>query len=210
MIRFYSLICVIIGCLSLSKTNAQSLSEIINGDNVMLIDVRSEREFNEGTAQNAINIPIEKLANQLSSFQKDKKIVVFCRTGRRSKGAYEFLKSQGFSVYDAQSVQRVKELQKINILKKIEFRTDKQTTYFLKDGKNVKQIAIALGKNAVLKKHTTPVATTLIVLKGKVCFIISNEQIILNEFDVYQISINVEHEVIGINDENIFIVTKGE
>lgn len=60
-----------------------------------------------------------------------------------------------------------------------------------------------------MKKHTTSVPATLLMIKGKVRFLISDEEIILNELDTYQIPADVPHEVIGVNDENIFVVTKG-
>ena len=61
-----------------------------------------------------------------------------------------------------------------------------------------------------MKKHTTDEPTFLVVLKGKIRFLINNEEILLNTFDTYDIPVDIEHEVIGVEDENIFILTKGE
>ena len=86
----------------------------------------------------------------------------------------------------------------------MEFRNDKQTTYFVKDGKSVRQVAVALGEGAVLKKHTTDVPATLIMVKGTVRFIIYGQEVVLKDLDTYQIPAAVEHEVIGVEKENVF------
>ena len=49
---------------------------------------------------------------------------------------------------------------------------------------------------------------TLIMVKGEVRFLINGEEIILKDLDTYQIPVEVEHEVIGVQKENIFIITK--
>jgi len=103
----------------------------------------------------------------------------------------------------------IKSLQKVNLADKLTFRNDKQTTYFVKDGQNVRQVAIALGEGAVLKKHTTNIPATLIMVKGTVRFLINGEEVVLKDLDTYQIPVDVEHEVIGVEKENVFIVTKG-
>jgi cupin domain protein len=67
---------------------------------------------------------------------------------------------------------------------------------------------VALGKGAVLKKHTTNEPAILVVIKGKLRFLINNQEILLNTFDTYDIPVDVEHEVIGVEEENVFILTK--
>ena len=98
----------------------------------------------------------------------------------------------------------------MNILSKVQYHTDKRSTWFVKDGKNIRQVAVALGEGAMLTKHSTKIPATLIMLKGSVRFVIEGEEVILNEFDTYQIPANIDHEVIGLTKENLFIVTKGE
>ena len=97
----------------------------------------------------------------------------------------------------------------MNLADELTFRNDRQTTYFVKDGQNVRQVAIALGEGAVLKKHTTNIPATLIMVKGTVRFLINGEEVVLKDLDTYQIPVDVEHEVIGVEKENVFIVTKG-
>lgn len=193
-----------------TKMNAQSLPERINDKDVFLVDVRSVEEFESGTAKNAINIPLQNIEKEISQFKDKKNIVLFCRKGKRAEEAKKILARYNISAINGKTVENVKSLQKGNVLEKLTFRNDKQITSIIKKGENIKQIAVTLGKNAILKKHTTDEPTFLVVLKGKIRFLINNEEISLNTFDTYDIPVDIEHEVIGVEDENIFILTKGE
>ncbi len=76
------------------KDNSQ-LKEIIN-QNVYLVDVRTPSEFSSGSADGAVNIPLDKIENQLQKFNNKKHIVVFCRSGNRSGQAKAILEKNGF------------------------------------------------------------------------------------------------------------------
>jgi rhodanese-related sulfurtransferase len=62
-----------------------------------LVDVRSKQEFNSGTCQGAVNIPLDQIQSQLSKFKDKKNIVVFCRSGMRSSQAKAILERNGIS-----------------------------------------------------------------------------------------------------------------
>ena len=188
--------------------NAQTLSERINAKNVVLVDVRTAEEFGNGSAEGAINMPLEQLEQQWSALKNKENIVLFCRSGRRSGKAEAILKKHGITAVNGGGVTQVIALQKVNLADKLEFRNDKQTTYFIKDGKSVRQVAVALGEGAVLKKHTTDVPATLIMVTGTVSFIIYGQEVVLKDLDTYQIPADIEHEVIGVEKENVFIITK--
>ena len=188
--------------------NAQTLSERIDAKNVVLVDVRTAEEFGNGSAEGAINMPLEQLEQQWSALKNKENIVLFCRSGRRSGKAEAILKKHGITAVNGGGVTQVIALQKVNLADKLEFRNDKQTTYFVKDGKSVRQIAVALGEGAVLKKHTTDVPATLIMVKGTIRFMIYGQEIVLKDLDTYQIPADVEHEVICMEKENVFIITK--
>ncbi len=69
----------------------------------IVLDVRSETEFAEGHIHNAILLPdyeiVERAAEVLPD--KDKMILVYCRSGRRSKNASAELAAQGYTaVYE--------------------------------------------------------------------------------------------------------------
>jgi phage shock protein E len=53
----------------------------------------------------AINIPVDEVASRVGEFNKlvegkDKKVVLYCRSGRRSAIAANVLRDQGFEVVD--------------------------------------------------------------------------------------------------------------
>lgn len=95
-----------------------------------------------------------------------------------------------------------------NIVENIEFSSEKANVFIIKKSDDFKYFAVALGKGGVLKKHTAPVPATLVVLKGEINFLIQNEEIKLKQFDVYEIPVNVEHEVVGLAEENLFSVAQ--
>ena len=189
---------------------AQTLAERINASNVTLVDVRTPKEYAAGTAEGAINIPLEEMGARWQELKGKENIVLFCRRGIRAGKAQDILKMHNITAVNGKTVEHVKSLQKVNLADKLTFKTDKPTTYFVKDGKNVRQVAIALGEGGVLKKHTTNIPATLIMVKGTVRFLINGEEIVLRDLDTYQIPVDVEHEVIGVEKENVFIVTKGD
>lgn len=89
-------------------TETVNLKEIINQEGTLLVDVRSPYEFMEGSARNAINIPVDQIPYHLSEFQNRKNIVVFCRSGNRSEMAKQILNSYGIkNVYNAGTWQDV-------------------------------------------------------------------------------------------------------
>ena len=50
----------------------------------VLIDVRTPGEVAEGTAPGSINIPLQEAEQRLAEFPKDKDLLIFCRSGKRS------------------------------------------------------------------------------------------------------------------------------
>ncbi|MCX8058070.1 MAG: FAD-dependent oxidoreductase [Spirochaetes bacterium] len=64
---------------------------------IFLIDVRTKEEFDIGTIEGAINIPVDDLRNCLNQVPKDKKIILFCGVGLRGYIAYRILIKHGYS-----------------------------------------------------------------------------------------------------------------
>lgn len=72
---------------------------------VVLLDVRSKKEFEEratpnyGTLKNAINIPIDDLDSRLSELNafKNKEIIVYCSHSQRSSRVSYALTQKGFT-----------------------------------------------------------------------------------------------------------------
>ena len=64
----------------------------------LLVDVRSPAEFNAGHLAGAINIDHEEIISRTSELgDKDRVIIVYCRSGRRSGLAKEWLIEKGFT-----------------------------------------------------------------------------------------------------------------
>ena len=63
------------------------------------IDVRTPEEFKAGHRDGAHNIPYEQIGQRISELKldKDSKIYLYCRSGRRSGIATSTLKSLGFT-----------------------------------------------------------------------------------------------------------------
>ena len=71
----------------------------INLDEYFLLDVRSRREFNEFHLKGSSNIPLLELKkNAIRVIQdKNKKILVYCQSGVRSKKAIIILENLGYT-----------------------------------------------------------------------------------------------------------------
>lgn len=71
------------------------LSEAIK-QGAFLVDVRTPGEFSAGSAEGAVNIPLDQLQSGLQKFKGKENIVVFCRSGSRSSRAKSILEQNGF------------------------------------------------------------------------------------------------------------------
>jgi rhodanese-related sulfurtransferase len=70
----------------------------------IIVDVRTEREFNSGHVKGSVNIPLDKLAKNTSKLKKDKPVITCCASGARSATAKKILTNKGFvEVYNAGS-----------------------------------------------------------------------------------------------------------
>lgn len=77
----------------------KDLNKIIKANlDIILLDVRSKQEFNEGHLNAAINIPLYELEACCNCKLKDKNrvIIVYCQSGVRSKKAIKILYKNGF------------------------------------------------------------------------------------------------------------------
>lgn len=65
----------------------------------IILDVRSKEEYDEGHIENAVVIPDTAIASRAETELKDKQqlILVYCRSGRRSKKAAAELIAMGYT-----------------------------------------------------------------------------------------------------------------
>lgn len=77
--------------------------KMINDDkhdkDLIILDVREPKDFNNGYLLNAINIPIENIDKRMDELRnyKSKDIIVYCNTGRKSSEVAEKLVEHGFT-----------------------------------------------------------------------------------------------------------------
>lgn len=77
--------------------------KMINDDkhdkDLIILDVREPKDFNNGYLLNAINIPIENIDKRMDELRnyKSKDIIVYCNTGRKSAEVAEKLVEHGFT-----------------------------------------------------------------------------------------------------------------
>lgn len=77
-----------------------AVKQMLECKDVILLDVRTPSEFNESHIGGALLIPLSELENRLEELDKDKKIIVYCRSGRRSADACAILAEHGFDAYN--------------------------------------------------------------------------------------------------------------
>lgn len=66
--------------------------------NALIIDVRTREEYRDGHLPEAVNIPLDTIAN--ADLPRDKKLFIHCLSGARSRRAAAYLKQQGYDAVD--------------------------------------------------------------------------------------------------------------
>lgn len=64
---------------------------------VLLLDVRTPAEFELGTIEGAVNIPLDDLRERICEIPRNKKIVIFCAVGLRGYLAQRILMGRGYA-----------------------------------------------------------------------------------------------------------------
>lgn len=98
---------MISGCNNSYKTIDKEKSiELIKNNEAILIDVRSIVEYQEGHIMGAKSYPVTTILNDIEEdFDKNTYIIVYCKSGNRSKIAAEGLIELGYkNVYDLGSI----------------------------------------------------------------------------------------------------------
>jgi rhodanese-related sulfurtransferase len=63
----------------------------------LVVDVRSPDEYVAGHVPGAVNIPHDQIASRLAEVPKDRDVVLYCRSGRRTEMAGQVLTSNGYT-----------------------------------------------------------------------------------------------------------------
>lgn len=100
--RSFILLAVILAML-LTACNAQSdksTTEVVQAkidEGAFVVDVRTPAEFESWHFEGAVNIDVDSMEQRLEEFgPKDRSIIVYCRSGRRSGIARDKLRAAGY------------------------------------------------------------------------------------------------------------------
>ena len=73
----------------------QLQARMAGGEDVYLVDIRSEAEVAQGMLPNSVHLPMHLIPLRMNEFPKDKEVVLYCRSGARSYHACAYLLQQG-------------------------------------------------------------------------------------------------------------------
>ena len=85
------------------KLSAEEAYEMMASQEVVVVDVRTLEEYDGGHIENAVLVPNESIGSEMPEALPDKEatLLIYCRSGRRSKDAAQKLLALGYqSVYD--------------------------------------------------------------------------------------------------------------
>ena len=63
----------------------------------VLIDVRTASEYRADHIEGAVNMPLSSLSKLANVIDRDKTVVVYCRSGSRSNASIQILKKMGYT-----------------------------------------------------------------------------------------------------------------
>jgi rhodanese-related sulfurtransferase len=70
-------------------------------DDVQLVDVREQEEWESGRIEGAVHIPLnDLLSGRMEELSPDRPVVAYCRSGNRSEVAKLMLQARGFEAYN--------------------------------------------------------------------------------------------------------------
>ena len=77
---------------------AEDELETNQASNPILVDVRTDAEWNDGYIESAIHIPLDKILQKIefATDSKEQTIYLYCRSGKRSAKAEKALQSIGY------------------------------------------------------------------------------------------------------------------
>jgi len=81
----------------------EALSLMESDEDILILDVRTKEEYDEGYIKNALLLPYDEISkdSEILPPDKSKKILIYCRSGRRSEIAANTIIKLGYeNVYD--------------------------------------------------------------------------------------------------------------
>jgi rhodanese-related sulfurtransferase len=77
---------------------AERLAEMLDADGVVLIDVRRPHEWEAGRIPGARHVEVNDLPAEAENLDRERPVVLYCRSGSRSELAADALREAGFDV----------------------------------------------------------------------------------------------------------------
>ena len=80
------------------KLSAEEAYEMMASQEVVVVDVRTREEYDGGHIENAVLVPNESIGSEMPEALPDKEstLLIYCRSGRRSKDAAQKLLALGY------------------------------------------------------------------------------------------------------------------
>lgn len=98
LVAFTIFSCSLINNESINQMNSDELIEFIELNDAILVDVRTEDEYNSGYIENSLNI--DYFSNEFSvnadKLDKNTPIILYCRSGNRSSMSANKISKLGF------------------------------------------------------------------------------------------------------------------
>ncbi len=81
------------------EINKDVAKEMMDNEKVYILDVREEFEYEQGHIEGAILVPLGEIKSKIETVvpNKNEKILVYCRSGNRSKQASKILADLGYT-----------------------------------------------------------------------------------------------------------------
>ncbi|RNI13550.1 rhodanese-like domain-containing protein [Methanohalophilus portucalensis] len=87
-----------------SDVSAAEAFNLIENEDIFILDVRTQSEYDNGHLENSYLIPVSELEYRLDEVPSDTAILVYCRSGRRSVTASNILLDAGYcDVYNMEA-----------------------------------------------------------------------------------------------------------
>ncbi len=86
----------------MTNINIDKFKELMKEDGVCVLDVRTLDEFENGFIADAVNYDFFDInfRDDILKLDREKKYLIYCRSGQRSSQAMSFMKSNGFTCFN--------------------------------------------------------------------------------------------------------------
>ncbi|MCF8010684.1 MAG: FAD-dependent oxidoreductase [Clostridiales bacterium] len=78
----------------------EDIHEKFNENEYVLLDVRTEDEYEESHIEGSVNIPVDNIRERIKEIPADKKLLIYCKIGLRAYIAYRILSQRGYEAYN--------------------------------------------------------------------------------------------------------------